>query len=329
MSSNKALLHPLRFAPKLYNRVWGGEKLIRDLNKTTTLGSVGESWEISGVPNKESIVLEGEHKGQTLNDLIVQYGAEFLGQKVYERFGGQFPLLVKFIDAAKPLSVQVHPNDDWAQKEHNSFGKNEMWYLLDTDPNASISLGFDRKLSPEALDEHIAQGTLEEVLNTIPVACGDAFNIPTGLVHAIGAGVLLAEIQQTSDITYRIFDYNRTDPVTGEKRPLHVGQAKKVADFSSVNQQAIQYEKTKNTVNALIATPYFKSHYLHIEGRLERSLEDLDSFVILIGVSGTAELSCAATTYTLNRGEVLLLPACLKHFVVHAAQAKMLEVYIP
>jgi mannose-6-phosphate isomerase len=210
-------LYPLKFTPISKYRLWGGNKLNTFLNKGFTGDNNGESWEISDVKGDETKVANGEFSGKTLKELSKQFKGKLLGNNVYETFGTEFPLLIKFIDAKTPLSIQVHPHDHIAKERHNSFGKNEMWYIMDADDNAEIIVGFNKQLDKKTYSEYLENNNVLEVLNSVKTKAGDAFNIPTGRVHAIGAGVLLAEIQQTSDITYRIYDYDRVDKTTGEK----------------------------------------------------------------------------------------------------------------
>lgn len=320
---------PLRFQPLFQYRIWGGDKLNHLLNKDTDGSSVGESWEVSGIPEAETVVCEGPLRGKKLSELIDTYQAEFLGDKVWEQFGRNFPLLIKFIDAKQPLSVQVHPDDQWARIHHNSLGKNEMWYILDAAPNAELILGFKHHLSPQEYENHVTQATLKEVLHSEHVQRGDVFYIPTGLVHAIGAGVVLAEIQQTSDITYRIYDYDRVDPKTGEKRFLHTEKAKAVADLGPAKEYAVSYKSNLNSSNTLIKTPYFHTNYLPLAGLMERDYRSLDSFVILIGVAGITQLLHETKTYTITTGQVLLLPAHIGELTLESQQSELIEVYIP
>lgn len=322
-------LYPLSFVPNYHYRIWGGDKLQKILKKDTSENQVGESWELSAVENSETEVAEGELKGQLLSEILAAYKEVLVGEKVWNQFGVSFPLLFKFIDAQKPLSVQVHPDDEWAQKHHNSFGKNEMWHILHADEGAELVLGFKKEISASDIKKQIESGTLEDSLQRIPVKRGESFYIPTGLVHAIGAGVLLAEIQQTSDITYRIYDYNRIDAKTGATRELHVEQALAVADRSPSRQSAIRHEKKKNTSNKIVDTPYFTTHYLPLEGALEKDYQNLDSFVVLLGIEGVTELIYQNKSYTLHQGGLLLLPASLDRIQMSAEKATLLEVYLP
>ncbi|NVJ89066.1 MAG: class I mannose-6-phosphate isomerase [Flavobacteriaceae bacterium] len=236
-------LYPLKFQPIYKYRIWGGEKLKTQLNKKYDAQNIGESWEISDVKNDETKVINGTLRGYTLIELIEKFKVNFLGKTVYKKFGNQFPLLIKFIDAKTPLSIQVHPSDKIAKERHNSFGKNEMWYVMQADENAELIVGFDKKIPTEDYNNHLANNTILEIMHHEKVSEGDTFYIPTGRVHAIGAGVLLAEIQQTSNITYRIYDYDRVDVKTGEKRELHNDLAIDVIDFQIKDSYKTKYTK--------------------------------------------------------------------------------------
>ncbi|MFL3660267.1 MAG: type I phosphomannose isomerase catalytic subunit [Polaribacter sp.] len=323
-------LYPLKFTPVFKYRLWGGEKLKSVLNKEYSETNIGESWEISDVENGETVVAVGSLQGKTLQDLIKEYKGAFLGKAVYEQFGNDFPLLIKFIDAKTPLSIQVHPGNEIAKERHNSFGKNEMWYVMEADADAELIVGFDKKLAKEAYQKSVADGSILDLMHHENVAEGDTFYIPTGRVHAIGAGVLLAEIQQTSDITYRMFDYNRVDAKTGELRDLHNDLAIDVIDFECHETYKTSYATKKNVSNTLVHAPYFTTNLLIIEGRLQKDYSNLDSFVIYICVAGALELSCNNETFLLKKGETMLLPAALEQVELKAVSegCKLLEVYL-
>jgi|TARA_B110000483_G_scaffold139524_1_gene166656 mannose-6-phosphate isomerase len=323
-------LYPLKFTPIFKYRLWGGEKLKSVLNKKYTETNIGESWEISAVEEGETVVAAGSLQGKTLQDLIKEYKGAFLGKAVYEQFGNDFPLLIKFIDAKTPLSIQVHPGNEIAKERHNSFGKNEMWYVMEADAAAELIVGFDKKLAKEAYQKSVADGSILNLMHHENVAEGDTFYIPTGRVHAIGAGVLLAEIQQTSDITYRMFDYNRVDAKTGKLRDLHNDLAIDVIDFECHESYKTSYATKKNVSNALVHSPYFTSNLLIIEGSLKKDYSSLDSFVIYICVAGAIELSCNNETFSFKRGETMLLPAAQEHVELKAISegSKLLEVYL-
>ena len=305
-------LYPLQFQALFKYRMWGGNKLKTVLNKNYTEKNIGESWEISDVEGSETVVIRGKLQGYTLKQLITEYKSDFLGRQVFEKFGSSFPLLIKFIDAKTPLSVQVHPHDIIAKERHNSFGKNEMWYVMDADANAEIIVGFDKTTDRQAYIEALTKGRVLDLLNTVHAQKGDTFYIPTGRIHAIGAGVMLAEIQQTSDITYRVYDYDRIDQASGKKRELHNTLAIDVLDFEAHDNYKTKYSRDVNTSNTLVHSPYFKTNFLNIEGHLDRDYSNLDSFVILICTSGSAIIAYNNEKYHLSNGSTLLIPAALK-----------------
>jgi mannose-6-phosphate isomerase len=309
--------------------MWGGNKLKSVLNKDYQEEHIGESWEISDVKGDESKVLNGDLKGYTLKQLIKEYKADFLGQHVLDNFGEEFPLLIKYIDAETPLSIQVHPHDDIAKERHNSFGKNEMWYIMDADESAEIIVGFNKTTDPETYSEALKNGKLLDILNKEKTKTGDTFYIPTGRVHAIGAGVMLAEIQQTSDITYRIYDYNRVDKSTGKKRDLHTDLALDVIDFEAHDSYKTTYNREINTSNTLVHSPYFKTDFLCIDGELERDYSNLDSFIILMCANGKAEVSYLQQNYVLPKGSTILIPAAIKNIKIKAdVITEVLEIYL-
>lgn len=318
-------LYPLQFQPLFKYRMWGGEKLKTVLNKDYSEDSIGESWEISDVKNDATLVKNGELAGKSIQDLINEFGSAFLGEKVLKQFGSEFPLLIKFIDAKTPLSIQVHPSDELARARHQSFGKNEMWYVMQADVGAELIAGFKKQISNEEYISILEKGEILEVLHSQKVVAGDVFNIPTGRVHAIGAGVLLAEIQQTSDITYRIYDYDRVDAKTGKKRELHTQQAVDAIDFTVASKYTTDYELTNNVSNELVHTPYFKTNILDLNGKITVNHSKKDSFVIYMCVSGKATLRYNDKPYNLNNGETILLPSSLKGFSL-SGDAKLLEV---
>ena len=323
-------LYPLKFLPLYKYRMWGGDKLKTVLNKDYHAENIGESWEISDVKGDETKVINGPLKGYTLRELAAEFKGGFLGESVYRKFGTEFPLLIKFIDAKTPLSIQVHPHDPIAKERHDSFGKNEMWYVMDADNDAEIIVGFDKSTDRKTYSKALDNGQVLELLNTEKAKVGDTFYIPTGRLHAIGAGVLLAEIQQTSDITYRVYDYNRVDKATGKTRELHNDLAIDVIDFKAHENYKTDYSKIINTTNTLVHSPYFTSNVLFVEGHLERDYSNLDSFVILMCVNGDANISYQNKTYTLPKGSTILLPALLKNISISSNNiAEILEVSYP
>ena len=321
-------LYPLKFLPLYKYRIWGGEKLKTELGKNYSENLIGESWEISDVNNDETLVTEGPLKGLTLKQLTKRFKGDFLGETVYTAFGNNFPLLIKFIDAKTPLSIQVHPSNEIAKSRHNSFGKNEMWYVMQAEKDAELIIGFKEDLSPEQYEQYLKDGKILDVMNHEVVSKGDTFYIPTGRVHAIGAGVLLAEIQQTSDITYRIYDYDRVDNTTGEKRELHNDLAKDVIDFSVHDTYKTHYNKTVNQSNTLVHSPYFKTNFLKVEGNITKDYSNLDSFVIYMCVDGNTQIEWKNDIFTLKKGETLLLPASIKNISLSSTSCELLEVYL-
>jgi len=320
-------LYPLKFTPLFKYRIWGGEKLKTALNKKYSENNIGESWEISDVSGDETLVGNGPLLGKSLKELINEFKGEFVGDGVYEKFGEDFPLLIKFIDAKTPLSIQVHPSNEIAKERHNSFGKNEMWYVMQADDNAALIVGFDKKITKEEYQEHLENNTILDVMHHENVTTGDTFYIPTGRVHAIGAGVLLAEIQQTSDITYRIYDYDRVDAKTGKKRDLHNEQAIDVIDYEVYDTYKTSYDLVKNTSNTLVHSPYFTTNILDVNTTLFKDYSNLDSFVIFMCVEGNASIVYMEKNYHLHCGETILLPAAIQNISIQAKQAKLLEVY--
>ncbi|GGH39734.1 mannose-6-phosphate isomerase [Mangrovimonas yunxiaonensis] len=322
----KDVLYPIKFHPILKEKIWGGQKLKQLLDKESSLPNVGESWEISDVEGDCSIVANGMLKGTTLNELLKTYKAKLIGEKNYKVFNDKFPLLIKFIDANKDLSIQLHPNDTLAKKRHDSFGKTEMWYVMQADEDANLIIGFNQDLNLETYLKHQKNKTLPSILNFEKVKSGDTFFIDGGRVHAIGAGTMLAEIQQTSDITYRIYDWDRVD-ANGHARELHNDLVIDAIDFNMPNNFKVSYGKTKNKANKMVACSYFTTNYLEVEGLLHKENHN-DSFLIYICVEGKAEILTEEKTVAVKAGETVLLPAALKTFKIKAEKAKLLEVYI-
>ena len=301
----------LKFAPILKTKLWGGTKLHVMFNKEAQSESIGESWEISDVEGNYSIVKEGVFKGKTLRELLFTYKEKILGENNYKRFGPHLPLLIKFIDASKVLSVQVHPDDQTAQRKHNSCGKTEMWYVVDCVKDAQMIIGFNQKIDKEKYQKHMDEGSILEILNFEAVSSGDVFFVEPGLIHAIGAGVLLLEIQQTSDITYRIYDWDRLD-TNGNRRDLHHKEALDVINFNPGNKHKISYTLATNQLTKLVTSPYFVTNTIEFEDLLHLSHESLDSFIIYICVYGNATISYQNTSISIRFGESILVPACIK-----------------
>ncbi|MEP3837835.1 MAG: type I phosphomannose isomerase catalytic subunit [Algibacter sp.] len=320
-------LYPIKFEPLYKYRLWGGSKLKTHLNKEYSEESIGESWEISDVKGDETKVLKGALKGQTLKQLIKTYKGAFVGESVYKTFGEDFPLLIKFIDAKTPLSIQVHPSNELAKERHDSFGKNEMWYVMQADKDAELIVGFESEIDKDEYLKQLEDDTILNVMHHEKVEQGDTFYIPTGRIHAIGAGVLLAEIQQTSDVTYRIYDYNRVDATTGKERELHNELALDAIDFKYYDSFKTDYKKEVNTSNTLVHSPYFKTNFIKVEGKLTKDYSKLDSFVIYMCVSGDLEIESNNEKYTLKIGETILLPAAIDEVKISSDNAEFLEIY--
>ena len=322
------LNYPIKFEPILKEKIWGGSKLSTVLNKNSTSGKLGESWEISGVKNDISVAINGEHQGKSLQDLLENFRGRLVGKKIYDHFGNEFPLLIKFIDAATELSVQLHPNDELARKRHDSFGKTETWYIMQTDEGAEINIGFIKSISEAEYLEHLNSGQITKLLNFEKVEKGDAFFINTGKVHAIGAGVLLAEIQQTSDITYRIYDWDRTDE-QGNSRELHTHLALDAIDFEKKEDFRLNYLRKTNVSSKIARCPYFSTNFLPVEGEIQKDYSALDSFVIYMCVTGSAEVSINGNSEGISRGQTLLVPAENDMVTISAEEgAELLEIYI-
>ncbi len=322
----KHTLHPLKFRPILKDRIWGGEKLKTQFNKNSDSHQVGESWEISTVPGEISVVVNGDLEGHTLQELLEKYTSDFLGVKNYKRFGNDFPLLIKFIDAKKDLSIQLHPDDELAKERHNSFGKTEMWYVMQADDDAQLIVGFNQKMDKETYLKHLEAKSLTEILNFDKVKEGDTYFIEAGRVHAIGAGVLLAEIQQTSDVTYRVYDWDRKD-ANGNERELHNDIAIDAFNFDMEDDFKVDYKDHKNVSNEMVRCPFFTTNYLELDSEIEKQNTN-DSFLIYMCVDGEVEVTTETTSYSISKGETILIPAAIKDFKLKTSKAKLLEVYV-
>lgn len=323
-------LYPLKFRTIFKDKIWGGQKIKQVLNKDfSPLPNCGETWELSGVPGNISVVNNGALAGKDLSDLISTYKSKLLGKQVYEKYGEQFPLLVKFIDANEDLSIQVHPNDELAKERHNSFGKTEMWYILQADEDASLITGFNQPVDKDKYLQKFEAGKLTEILNRETVQAEDLFFIPAGRVHTIGKGILLAEIQQTSDVTYRIYDFDRVDD-KGQKRELHVEEALDAIDYNFYDEYKTSYEKKINAPVEMVSCPYFTTNRLHFSQSTNRNYYDIDSFIIYVCYEGSVEVGYEAGGVTLKAGEVALLPATIKEVALQTETGfKLLESYVP
>ena len=317
-------LYPLQFEPILKERIWGGTKLKTFLNKPITSNITGESWEISTVENDVSVVVNGSLKGKSLNELINEFPEAVLGTKVYAQFGKQFPLLFKYIDAREDLSIQLHPNDELAKKRHNSFGKTEMWYVMQADTDARLIVGFKEKSSPEEYIKNLNNKTLLTILDTKKVKQGDVFMLDTGTIHAIGAGIVIAEIQQTSDITYRVYDFDRVD-ANGKSRELHIDLALEALNYEKIQAQRF-YSKTENIANEIVNCNYFTTNFIPLDGNIEIH-KNQTSFTVYMCVEGDFKLTFANESYSYKKGDTVLIPAAITNFQL-SGKASILEIYI-
>jgi len=322
-------LYPLKFTPILKDRIWGGNKLKTVLNKDfSPLPNAGESWEISGVKEDISVVSNGFLAGNDLEELIEIYMGDLVGDQVYENFGVEFPLLIKFIDANDVLSIQVHPDDELSKERHNAYGKTEMWYVIEADKGSELIVGFNQDINKEKYLAKLKEGKLEEILNNAPVKEGSCFFIPPGCVHAIGKGILLAEIQQTSDITYRMYDFNRTDDA-GNPRELHTELAVDAIDYSFEQKYETGYETEVNKTSELVRCPYFTTNILEFDKPLDKDYLELDSFVIYMCLEGDMEITYEEDSLTVAKGESVLIPAVMNNLTLRPkSKTKILEVYI-
>lgn len=320
-------MQPIKFNPLLVQTLWGGEKIIPFKHLNSDLTQVGESWEISGVKGNETVVSEGEFKGKKLNELVDELKGKLVGEANYKRFGNDFPLLIKFIDARQELSIQVHPTDVLAQKRGKLRGKTEMWYIMDSDENAKLRAGMKEKITPEQYKQMVEDDTITEAIAEYKVKEGDCFFLPAGRIHSIGTGCFLAEIQQTSDVTYRIYDFKRKDK-DGNYRELHTEEAAECIDYNVEPNYRTEYTPVKNEGVALVECPYFTTAVYDLNEPMTLDYSELDSFVILIGLKGSGEITDnEGNTTTLCEGETILIPATTSEVKV-TGNIKFLETYV-
>ncbi len=345
-------LYPLKFEPILKKILWGGSEIGRFKHLEVKESGIGESWEVSQVPGSVSVVANGPLKGKTLTELMEAAPEALLGQKIYKRFGMEFPLLVKFIDAQNDLSIQVHPNDALAHERHHSFGKTEMWYVIDSKPGAKLISGFSKQIDADEYTRRIADNTIEDVLKKHAAVAGDVFFIPAGRVHTIGAGLFIAEIQQSSNITYRLYDYNRKD-AQGNERELHTELAKDAIDYTLYENLKTDYQALENDLTPLISCPYFQTNRIQLQAdesgfetivskegsrqvpmtetvEMDRSYEGFDSFVIYVCMKGDGQIQYGDDRFLdIRQGETVLLPAELNAIVLcTSSELLLLETYI-
>jgi mannose-6-phosphate isomerase len=322
-------LYPLLFNPILKPTIWGGNKLGQILNKAVgNIETCGESWEISAVKDNISVVANGPLRGENLRDLIGKYGSKLVGETVFQKFGAAFPLLIKFIDANQDLSIQVHPDDELARKRHNSFGKTEMWYVVDAEDGASLVSGFNKATNKEEYLEYFNAGKLTDLLNREQAKKDDVFFLPAGRVHTIGHGLLIAEIQQTSDITYRIYDFDRVDK-EGYTRELHVEAALAAIDFNFYDDYKTSYDHNSSPVE-LVSCQYFNCNRLLVKEPISRDYSLIDSFTILMVLEGSGTFNTANSIFPYTKGDTYLFPAQInKVDLVPENYSKLLEIYLP
>ena len=327
----KVPLYPLRFEPIYKNTIWGGDKILALKGMQPNGENLGESWEVSGVQDNVSVVADGYLKGTSLTELIQKYKEIFVGETVYQRYGNQFPLLFKFIDAHDDLSVQVHPDDEMARKHRQSNGKTEFWYVIDAEEGSSLYAGLKKNCSPEELRTAVESDEVCELLNKEEVVAGDAFFLPAGRVHAIGAGLLIAEIQQTSDATYRLFDYNRVDK-NGNPRELHLDKALESIDYKVYRNYKTTYNKNRTCKPIqLKECGYFTINLLTADTFVKFDYKGLDSFVAFMCVEGSAVFTSQRKfNGKINKGETILFPACdlPVALIPENDKVKLLEVYV-
>lgn len=324
-------LYPLKFKPIYKDKIWGGDKIKTVLGKDfSPLPNCGEVWVVSGVKGNVTTVENGFLAGNELNELVEVYMDDLVGERVFEKHTNEFPLLIKFIDAKDWLSIQVHPDDELANKRKAGNGKTEMWYIMGADKDSQLISGFNRKIDQNTYLKYLEEKNLPEIMNFENVEPGDVFFMPAGRVHALGPGVLLAEIQQTSDTTYRIYDWDRVDD-QGRSRDLHIKEALEAIDYEVHDDYKTRYSIRFNETNQVVNCPYFNTSIIEFDQGLKKNLEAVDSFVIYICVEGSVELVDENEfTVDLSTGDAVLLPAMMEHIVLKPkSKSKLLEVYVP
>ena len=320
-------MKPLKFKALLKQTIWGGDKIIPFKHLDDHLENVGESWEISGVPGNETVVADGEYAGKKLNELVIEQKDKLVGKANYERFGDEFPLLIKFIDARQDLSIQVHPTDEIAKRQGKERGKTEMWYIMDSDKDAKLYSGLKKQITPEQYKAMVEDDTITDALAQYEVKEDDCFFLPAGRIHAIGTGCFLAEIQQTSDVTYRIYDFKRKDK-DGNYRLLHTKEAAECINYTVEDDYRTHYEHKKNEGVTLVECPYFTTAVYDLDEPMTLDYSELDSFVILIGLKGEGTITDnEGNTVTISAGESILVPATTDTLKVEGT-IKMLETYV-
>ena len=322
------MLYPLKFHPILKKKIWGGERLAYKSEEHEE--SIGESWEISAVEDNISVVSNGILADNDLQELIEVYMGDLVGDHIYEKFGIEFPLLIKYIDANDDLSIQVHPDDETAKERHNAYGKTEMWYVVDADKGAKLRSGFSEQITPKEYKERVLNNTITDVLQEYEIKPGDVFFLPAGRVHSIGAGSFIAEIQQTSDITYRIYDFNRKD-ANGKTRELHTDLAREAINYEVLDDYRTKYEPLKDEPVELVACTYFTTSLYDMTEEISCDYSELDSFVIFICMEGSCTMrDNEGNELTVSAGESILLPATTQDVTItpEGGSVKLLETYV-
>lgn len=322
-------LYPLKFEPILKEKIWGGSSLADYYGKKPgTLKNIGESWELSAVSDNLSVISNGFLAGNNIEEIIEVYMGDITGDSVFEKFGNEFPLLIKLIEARDNLSVQVHPDDSLAKERHQAYGKTEMWHILKSEKNAKIYTGFSKPVTRDSYVNAVKNNTIEDLLNTENVHPGDTFFTPAGRIHAIGTGIVLAEIQQTSDITYRIYDWGRKD-INGKSRDLHTDLALDAIDFNQTGKSKIISELHKNKSETLVRCKYFDTNIIQFNEQIARDYNLIDSFVVYICTEGSFVIRWDSGSERVSKGETVLLPAMIGDVVlVPEHEATLLETYI-
>lgn len=320
----KKNLYPLKFTPILQPKIWGGDLLHELLGKKEKSESIGESWEISDVDGFHSVIQNGDFKGLTLHKLISQEKERILGQEVFAAYGEKFPLLIKFLDARVPLSIQVHPDDQWANKLENGHGKTEMWYILHAEKDAGIYLGWKEDMTEKEVKKALSSDNIQDYLQKFVPKKGDVFFVPAKTVHSIGKGVVLAEIQQTSDITYRLYDFKRKEK--GELRDLHIDKGLQVMNYNHNPNLKIDYIPVENQMVNVLKEDYFIMKFLSLKGKID--LKTHGDFQVFINISGTTHFEVDGEITTLKSGETLLIPAGMNEYTIHSTSAELLCVKV-
>jgi mannose-6-phosphate isomerase len=322
-------LYPIKFEPILKEKIWGGSSIVKNFGKNADPSRpIGECWEISAIQDNLSVVSNGFLAGNNIEEIIEVYMGDITGEAVYEKFGNEFPLLIKLIEAKDDLSVQVHPGDTLSRERHNAFGKTEMWYILDSGQTSKIYTGFNQKITKEKFKEALSNGELLDILNVESADAGDVFFIPAGRIHAIGAGTLLVEIQQTSDITYRVFDWNRVDS-KGRSRDLHIDLAIDALDYEDSGISKITKKPVADKTENIVSCPYFHTNILQFGSQIRKDYNIIDSFVIYICIAGEFIIHWENGAESVKKGETVLLPSMITDVVLEPRpEARILEIFI-